>query len=275
MRVERLELKKYSAFNSHVNFEIALLENCFGRRFVGDHVEDFEGTELVLLGSYVPHCWQYYGAIDPTVPAQATHVHFYPDLLGSQWWERPEATHLRTLFDRASRGVLFKGPAISKVQQLLQQMVTERGPARVAQMHQLLDVLAQSTTARELSSSYLDKTMPPGETGQFARVLDYICDHFREEIELQEVAGLLSMSAEDFSRYFKCSTNRSLAEFIKEVRIGHAARLLLTGQRNVLDAALESGYENIFNFIKDFKEIRGLSPTDFLKQYLGDNGATA
>lgn len=56
VRSEELEIKKYTSLKSHLNFEIALLENCMGKRFIGDHIEDFEGDELVLLGSYLPHC---------------------------------------------------------------------------------------------------------------------------------------------------------------------------------------------------------------------------
>ena len=58
VRSDFLELKKFTTLKSHINYEIALIENCSGKRFIGDHIQDFEGTELVLLGSYLPHCWQ-------------------------------------------------------------------------------------------------------------------------------------------------------------------------------------------------------------------------
>ena len=91
IRSEILEVKKYSSLKSHINFEIALLENCSGKRFIGDHIQDFEGTELVLLGSYLPHCWQYYKTIDPRIQPQAIVIHFFPDFLGKQLLEKPEA----------------------------------------------------------------------------------------------------------------------------------------------------------------------------------------
>ena len=79
IRSDMLEVKKYTTLKSHVNFEIALLENCTGKRFIGDHIENFEGTELVLPGSYLPHWWQYYKAIDPMIQPQAIVIHFFPD----------------------------------------------------------------------------------------------------------------------------------------------------------------------------------------------------
>jgi hypothetical protein len=77
IRSECVEIKKHQVFRCHVNFEIALIENCRGKRFIGDHIEDFDGTELVLMASYLPHCWQYYRTIDPMAPANAVVVHFF------------------------------------------------------------------------------------------------------------------------------------------------------------------------------------------------------
>jgi len=267
VRSDVLEMRKYTTLKSHVNFEIALLENCCGKRFIGDHIGDFEGTELVLLGSYVPHCWQYYGLIDPMLQPQAIVIHFFPDFLGRQLLEKPEAKHLNTLFDKAAKGVLFNGSTVLQARQIMQQMLFETGLARAAHLLSLLDILARSTDARVLSSSYFNAAENSGEAKKLNKVFDYIFCHFKEEIALQEVAGLLTMSSAAFCRFFKRKTNRTLIDFVKEVRIGHAARLLLEGHHNVAEACYESGYNNISNFNKHFKEVKGLSPRDFLRQY--------
>jgi hypothetical protein len=127
VRSEILEVKMYTSLKSHVNFEIALLENCSGKRFVGDHIEDFEGTELVLLGSYLPHCWQYYSALDERLNPQATVVHFFPDFLGKDLLEKPEAVPLKHLFTNAAKGILFSGPTVFRAKNILNQMLFETG----------------------------------------------------------------------------------------------------------------------------------------------------
>jgi AraC-like DNA-binding protein len=76
------------------------------------------------------------------------------------------------------------------------------------------------------------------------------------------------MSPAAFCRFFKSKTNRTLIDFVKEVRIGHAAKLLLEGDHNVTEACYHSGYNNLSNFNKHFKDIKGMSPRDFLKQYI-------
>jgi AraC-like DNA-binding protein len=267
VRSEILEIKKYTALKSHINFEIALLENCSGKRFIGDHIEDFEGSELVLLGSYLPHCWQYYRLIDPLVPPQAIVIHFFPDFLGKELLEKPEAKQLNILFEKAAKGVLFTGSTLRDAKMIMHQMLFVSGLSRVSLMLQLLDLLSQSETSIVLSSPYYNTVENSGEAKKINKVFDHIFQHFKDDIALQDVADLIPMSSAAFCRFFKRNTNRTLIDFIKEVRIGHAAKLLLERQHNVAEACYNSGYNNISNFNKHFKEIKGLSPRDFIKQY--------
>ncbi|ATP55740.1 hypothetical protein CPT03_04290 [Pedobacter ginsengisoli] len=267
VRSEILEVKKYTSLKSHVNFEIALIENCFGKRFVGDHIEDFKGTELVLLGSYLPHCWQYYNTIDEKVQPQAVVVHFFPDFLGKDLLAKPEAALLNHLFENASKGILFSGPTVARAKIILNQMLFESGLSRAALMLQLLDVLAQSTSCKSLSSPSFNIVETSTEANKINRVFDYIFNNFKEDISLQDVASIIPMSTAAFCRFFKLKTNRTLVEFIKEIRVGHAAKLLMEGNHNVTETCYKSGYNNISNFNKHFKEVKGLSPRDFIKQY--------
>lgn len=270
VRSDILEIKKYTSLKSHINFEIALLENCSGKRFIGDHIADFEGPELVLLGGYLPHCWQYYRTIDPLVQPQAIVIHFFPDFLGQQLLEKPEAQGLNVLFNKAAKGVLFTGPTVVNAKMIMQQMLFESGLTRAALMLRLLDTLAQSTTAQVLSSPYYNVIDNSGEAKKINKVFDYIFQHFKEEIVLQDVAELIPMSSAAFCRFFKRKTNRTLIDFVKEIRIGHAAKLLLEGDYNVTEACYQSGYNNISNFNKHFREVKGLSPREFLRQYRQD-----
>jgi AraC-like DNA-binding protein len=267
IRSEMLEMKKYTTLKSHLNFEIALIENCTGKRFIGDHIQEFEGTELVLLGSYLPHCWQYYQTLDRMVQPQVTIIHFFPDFLGKQLLEIPEANQLNELFAKAAKGISFSGSTVVRAKLLIQQMLFETGLGRAALMLQLLDVLAQSERSQVLSSPFYNVIASSGESQKINKVFDYIFRNFKEEISLQDVADIFPMSPAAFCRFFKSKTNRTLIDFIKEVRIGHAAKLLLEGKNNVTEACYASGYNNISNFNKHFKEMKGLSPRDFLKQY--------
>ncbi|WP_400261401.1 AraC family transcriptional regulator [Sphingobacterium sp. SG20118] len=267
IRSEELEIKKYTSLKSHVNFEIALLENCVGKRFIGDHIEDFKGDELVLLGSYLPHCWQYYNTINNKRPADATIVHFYPDFLGKDLLTKPETIHLNQLFDNASKGVLFSGTIVVEAKEILYQMLGATGFTRAVLMLQLLDKLALSNSYKTLSSPSFNVVETSTEANRINRVFDYIFKHFKEDISLQDVASVIPMSTSAFCRFFKMQTNRTMVEFIKEIRIGHAAKLLMEGNHNITETCYKSGYNNISNFNKHFKDVKGSSPRDFAKKY--------
>lgn len=267
VRSELLEIKRYSSLKCHVNFEIALIENCMGKRFIGDHIEDFKGAELVLLGSYLPHCWQYYQTVENTLQPQCIVVHFFSDFIGKDWLEKPETKKIKELLSNAAKGIAFSGEAIRRARPILNQMLFETGISRVALMLQLLDLLSKSPHAKILSSSNFNIVESSSEANKINKVFDYIFKNFGEEISLHDIAALIPMSSAAFCRFFKAKTNRTLIDFVKEVRIGHAAKLLLEGEHNVTEACYESGYNNISNFNKHFKELKGISPRDFMKQY--------
>ena len=268
VRSDLIELKKHTILRSHINFEIVLLENCIGKRFIGDHIEDFEGTELMLLGSYLPHCWQFYQFVDPMIQAHAVVIHFFPDFLGKQLLEKPEAKDLNTLFNnKAPKGILFTGDTVNRAKAIMQQMVFEKGMARVALMLRLLDILAVSENYRILSSPYFNSIESSSEAQKINKVFDYIFTNFKNDITLNDVADTVPMSTSAFCRFFKEKTGRTLIEFIKEVRIGYAAKLLLEGKHNVTEACYDCGYNSISNFNTHFKEVKKLSPRDFMKAY--------
>jgi YesN/AraC family two-component response regulator len=149
----------------------------------------------------------------------------------------------------------------------MQQMLFETGLARATLMLQLLDLLARSPTHQVLSSPYFNVIENTVEAQKINKVFDYIFRNFKNEIALRDVAKILHLSPAAFCRFFKTKTNRTLIDFVKEVRIGHAAKLLLEGHHNVTEACYQSGYNNISNFNKHFKDVKGMSPRDFLKQY--------
>lgn len=267
IRSEILEIKMFSALKSHVNFEIALIENCCGKRFIGDHIRDFEGAELVLLGSYLPHCWQYYKTLDPEKDPNAIVIHFFPDFLGKDLLKKPEAKQLNQLFEQASKGVLFKGETLVQAKKIMQKMLGAGGMARAALLLGLLDLLSNSDESETLSSPYYNQVNDLGDAQKMNKVFDYIFQNFYREISLKEVADTIPMSPSAFCRFFKARTNRTLIDFIKEIRIGHAAKLLLEGQHNVTEACFECGYNNLSNFNKHFKEVKNMTPRDFIRQY--------
>lgn len=269
IRTEELEIKMHTCLKCHVNYEIALLENTRGKRFIGDHIEDFSGPELVLIGSYLPHCWQFYSELDKHIRPHVYVLHFFPDFMGKELLTKPEAQSLSELFDNAFKGIRFSGPTIAEARPLLKHLLYAKGLQRMSYMLQLLDVLARSPHQQTLASPGFNSVENSKDADRINKVYGYIFNHFREDITLSQVSSLVHMSPAAFCRYFKAKTSRTLIDFIKEVRIGYAAKLLIGGKHNITEACYDSGHNNLSNFNKHFKELKGLTPTDFIKQCEG------
>lgn len=265
-----IEVKKYSEFRCHVNYEIALIENCSGKRFIGDHIEDFKGPDLILMGSYLPHCWQYYQVLDPQIQPHVIVIHFFPDFLGKDLLDKPEAKHLNELFRNASKGIRFTGSTLTEAKMLLQQMLFTKGLHRASLMLRLLDVLAQSKHKKTLSTPGFNAVENSKDADKINLIYEYIFKNFQSDITLTQAASLIHMTPAAFCRFFKLKTNRTLIDFVKEVRIGYAAKLLIEGKCNVTEACYKSGHNNLSNFNKHFKDNKGLSPREFMKQYAED-----
>lgn len=267
IRTEPLELIKYTHMKCHLNFEIALIENCEGKRFIGDHTGDFKGSDLILMGGYLPHCWQYYGSVNSYQAPRVTVVHFFPDFLGKDLLEKPEARHLKELFHNASKGIRFTGNTLTTAKNLLEEMLVSKGLHRASLMLHLLDILAQSSEYSILATPGFNIVDNSADADKINLIYDYIFKNFKETISLSHVASLVNMNPAAFCRFFKAKTNRTLLDFIKEVRIGFAAKLLIEGTCNVSEACYSSGHNNLSNFNKHFKEIKGQSPRSFVKEY--------
>jgi len=223
-----------------------------------------------LLGSYLPHCWQFYDVIDVQIQPHIIVVHFFPDFLGNDLLNKPEANLLNELFANASKGIRFTGHTLTEAKMLLQQMLFTKGLHRVSIMLRLLDVLAQSKNSKILSSPGFNAIESSKDADKINLINEYIFKNFKQDITLTKAASLIHMTPAAFCRFFKSKTNRTLIDFVKEVRIGYAAKLLIEGKCNITEACYKSGYNNLSNFNKHFKDSKGLSPREFMKQYVND-----
>jgi AraC-like DNA-binding protein len=267
IRSSLLEINEHTGVMSHPSFEIVLTENCRGKRFVGGHAEDFHGTELMLFGRYLPHGWRYCETVDPDMPAHAIVVNFLPDFLGRDFLKTPEAQPLVELFSKAAKGLLFTADTVIKAKAILQEMLFEKGLKKIALMLLLLETLAKPGSCSILNPKGHDILAKAGIGAKMNDVLDYLGKHYLDQVSLEEVASIVPMSKSAFCRFFKAGTGKTFTGLIKEMRIRHAARLLIEGKFNISETCYESGYSSISHFNKDFKDVHGISPKEFIKRY--------
>ncbi|MGN0370557.1 MAG: AraC family transcriptional regulator [Butyrivibrio sp.] len=103
---------------------------------------------------------------------------------------------------------------------------------------------------------------------KFKKALDYIESHYTENISLEDMAKAAGMSPKYFCRYFRQMTDKTPVKYLNYYRIECACEQLATHSISVTDAALNNGFNDISYFIKTFKQLKGITPRQYLQASL-------
>lgn len=253
----------------HPEYELTLIVKSFGQRQIGDNIENFSEGDLVLIGNNLPHVWKndaVFFSGKPHMKAQAIVVKFLYDFAGSEFFNRSEMTEIRNLLEKkAAFGVKLLGHLRDDVERIMLKLPQLDETERFIQLLQILHLISKSKDYRLLASiSY--RSQKTKNTHRLNMVLDYVMDHYNEELTLEKIASHISMNKNAFCRFFKTGTHKNLFTVINEVRIGKACQHLTETDMNVLQVCFASGYNNISNFNKVFKDITGMTPLSYRKQ---------
>ncbi|WP_338869571.1 AraC family transcriptional regulator [Spirosoma sp. SC4-14] len=255
----------------HPHYQLFLVEEGTGTRFIGDSIKPFGPGDLVFLGPNLPHLWrsdQAYFDKHSGLITRGIVVYFADDFLGSDFFDKQEMLPLRQLLTHARQGLEWTGATRSYVEAALRAMTKQTGSFdRVISLLVLLNALSHAPDYRYLTSPGYTNTVKPTETDRMQLVHDYVLGHFPDNLSLETVADLAGMTPPAFCRYFKARANKTFSEFVSEVRIGHACKLLLNGKLSVTQISFESGFRTLSNFNRQFKEITGQTPSSYVKTY--------
>ncbi len=263
-----------SSWHFHPHYQLFSVYESSGTRFIGDDIQHFEAGDTVFLGPNIPHLWQNdkeYFEPSASLQAHGIVVYFTEDFLGEAFFSKPEMFQLRQLLENGQRGIAIFGEMREKIRKDLKELHTMEGFERVLKLLNVLHELSQSDDYQYITSIGYVNLHKISETERMQKVYEYVMKHFKEEVRLSELASLVSMSDSAFCRYFKKRTNQSFFDFIAEIRIGHACKLLHESSYNISEIAYESGYNTISNFNRQFKKIMGKSPLIYQKEYKNIN----
>lgn len=249
----------------HPEYELILILDAQGQRFVGDSAREFSGRELVLIGPNLPHYWRCEGELQPQ--AEAYVIHFTQDFLGQKFFCLPELDRIRTLLQLSHRGISFLRQDIASVVDLIKQIPAATGFGRLLLIQQILHALSQLQAFDLLSSIGFVEFFDADSDDRINKVYEYAIYHFRDKISLGQVASVAGMSEIAFCRYFKSRTGKSFFTFLNEMRIGHSCKLLIEGKLNVTEVCHESGFSSLSHFNRRFKEVTNESPRNYRFAY--------
>ncbi|WP_115460855.1 AraC family transcriptional regulator [Winogradskyella aurantiaca] len=244
----------------HPEIELVYVDKGRGKRHIGNHLSYFNNSQLLLLGSNLPHN----GFTDRlTVNGSETLVQFLPDFLGDIFFNIPEMKNINKLLERAKKGILF-GVAVKKsVGPKIQKLPELKGLERILLLLEILEDLAKTKDYILLNvDGYVVETEQQ-DSSKMEVVYRHINDNFQRQISLEEISDKANMTVPAFCRYFKKTTGKTFTKLVNEYRVVHATKLLSESNMSIADVAFECGFNNFSHFNKLFKEFTGKSASKY------------
>lgn len=257
----------------HDDYELHLIVASTGKVFVGDYVGSFAPGQLVLTGPRLPHNW-----ISQTEPGEEIElrdlvIQFRMDLLPKMAKLAPELVSILPLLDRARHGVEFLSVDTEWAQSMFQSVRDLSGPSRIARLIDLLHHLCEENDYALLSSLAIRSRADQASQDKIEQVTQYISENFAREITLGEMAELVSMNDSAFSRFFAKATGNSFNRFVNRVRISKACELLSETETPITRICYETGFNNIANFNRRFRELKENTPREYRRESRLRHGA--
>jgi AraC-like DNA-binding protein len=262
----------------HAEVELIHFEKGRGSQFVGDSMRRFMAGDVVLVGANLPHYWRFddpYFEHEHDTPTDVRVAHFGENFWGGSFIDLPENIPLKTLLDKAKRGLQVQGDAKTRVACLLERLLDSEGMPRLLLLMEALHVLATAdeSEVQPLASIGFKHRLPEAEHERVNLIYEYSLQHFKRAIQLEEIAAVANISPNSFCRFFKSRTRKTYSRFLLELRVGHACRLLIENNLSIKQLCYESGFNNFTSFYKYFKLITGKSPLEYQREFMSASPA--
>lgn len=252
--------KKKPFWHFHPEIELVYVNKGKGKRHIGNHLSYFNNSQLLLIGSNLPHN----GFTDRlTISGTETIVQFREEFLGHHFFNVPEMEAISNLFDRAKSGILFGVKTKQKFGKRIEKLSEKEGFKKILLLLEILHGLAKSEDYVILNADGYAFETEPQDSAKIDIIFNHINDNFKEHISLDEIADKVSMTVPAFCRYFKKVTGKTFTKLVNEYRVVHATKLLSESQMSITDICYECGFNNFSHFNKLFKEFTGKSASKY------------
>lgn len=266
--VKHIRLTAFGAlWHYHPEYELTYILESSGKRFVGDHVTNFDAGDLVLIGPNLPHFWRNDDDRVNELPAEAIVVQFPVSLDENLLSALPESQPVRQLLQRSRYGLCFSPKVAARLAPRLLKLPHQEGMMQVIELLSILNELASDREAILLASDSYQLTASEADTERMKRVLEFVLLHFRKEIRIDQIASIAGMAPAAFCRYFRKRTGKSFVEYLNELRISHARKLLTQADLSVGQVGFECGFNNISHFHRQFRQHTGTTPMRYQAIY--------
>ena len=247
----------------HYHPEIDLVNGGAGKRQIGSNLSYYTNGTLILIGSNLPHC----GFTDKlTGNRSETVIQMKTDFLGNDFFDIPEMKKIQNIFEVAKAGVVFFGETKQRLGAKMEALDHQSSFERLLSILDILHGLANTEEFRILNAHGYSLEADTKDNDRINMVFNHVKNNFKEEITLQEISDLVSMTIPSFCRYFKKITNKTFVQFVNEYRLVHASKLLAEQPMSITEVCFECGFNNFSHFNKSFKAFTGQNPSAYRNQ---------
>ena len=263
------ENNPFTPWHHHPEYELCLITKGRGKRMVGDNIDRFDNNDLVFIGAYTPHEFlcdtEYYHHPDG-FQGEGIVIQFVYDFLGDQFFRIPENSSLNKFLLSSTRGYSFFGESKKIIISIMLKMQEMND---IERFYSLFSIFKKISTTREfnvLSSPAFSTPFWIDESGPMQKVLKYILQNFQKHIIIKDLLEITNMSYTSFYAAFKQTYRMPFKDYLLNIRVGYACKLLTDASQNISGIAYDSGFGNISNFNRQFKRIKSITPSQFQEQ---------
>lgn len=255
----------------HPEYELVLVTESTGKRFIGDCITDFKPGDLAFIGPYLPHLYrndaEYYEE-RTGLRAKSIVVHFLESSFSQNFFSLPESKKLLDFFEKSRRGFNVTSKTNKIISRKMHELCETEGLTRWIGLLDILNILSSSKDLNFISNTAVHGKNN-AESERLNIVINFVMENFKREIMVEEAAALVNMAPNSFSRYFTQRTRKTFTAFVNSVRLNHSCKLLVESNLPVTEICFESGFNNLANFNRHFSANYKTTPFQYRKTMIG------
>jgi AraC-like DNA-binding protein len=256
----------------HSQYEIIYVKESVGLCFVGDHIEKYSAGDLILFGPNLPHYMlseDIYKTGNHELRVKGTIIQFEKNFMSYSIEHYPQFMQIKIFLEKSKRGCFFHQLDCStQIIDLMDNFPKFKGFDQITNLLLLLQNMAISSDSQLLASPLYCETFPTLGNGRIEKIISFINHNYTRDISLIEIASMAFMNPSAFCRYFKENTGKTYIQYVTDMRIGYACKLLILNNLNVSQICLECGFDSLSHFNRTFKQITQYTPTQYQQNIL-------
>jgi len=250
----------------HDELELIYFKNGSGTQFVGDNISNFKNGDIVLVGSNLPHYWQY-GKEVKDAAIEVYVVHFNKDFWGKDFLKLPENLELAKVIEQSKQGIQIKESTNTYLIESIIKIIENQGTKKILSLIEVLLEIGKCNSSQRLVSLGFKANFQESERDRIQNIYNYTLTNYKEQINLETIAKIAKMSRTSFCKFFKLRTGKTYSVFLNEIRVGNACKMLIEKRMTVKEICFESGFQNFSSFHKCFKDVTGQTPLKYQSSY--------